>query len=503
MVTTGECAYLKKLFEKVPRGLLEIMRMEGVGSSKARYVWKKFGVFSVSHLKRLCVSGKLSKERGWGEKSVQNILRAIELSEKFGERLPIGSVQATVEAILKGLKKTKLAEQVEIAGSFRRGKETVGDLDFVASSKKPKELIDAFARLPEVEEVKVKGATKCTVFLKSGIDADLRVVKQDEFGAALYYSTGSQAHNVAVRQRALKMGLTVNEYGVFKGTKTHKEKCVASATEQDVFQALNLPFIPPELRENTGELENFPKDLIELKDVRGDLHLHTNFSDGFNTAVEMITAAKKKGFEYIAITDHASIAGFLRGLKKENYLGYIKSIRAAAKKVGGIEVLVGTEVDIMADGSLFLPDSVLKKLDWVVASLHSHFKQSKEEVTARAVRALGNPYVTVFGHPTARHLGKREPVEFDFEKIIAAAKKNRVLLEINASAGRLDLNDVHCRAAGEAGALFVMSSDSHHHGELDLSLGVAQARRGWIRKNQVVNTKPLIEFKKWLKARKK
>ncbi|HBF66874.1 MAG: hypothetical protein UY77_C0021G0006 [Candidatus Uhrbacteria bacterium GW2011_GWA2_53_10] len=503
MVTKNTCTYLDQLKKEIPAGLLDILNIEGMGPKRTKELWQAFKITNVEKLKELCKTGKLSKRKGWGPKSVNNILRSLALHDLHSDRLPIGHMKRTAEAMLEALTKTRLAKKIEIAGSYRRGKDTVGDLDFVASSLKPKELLEAFTQLPQMKKIKVKGETKCTARLDIGIDADIRVVRPEEYGAALYYSTGSRAHNVAVRKRTLKMGLTINEYGVFKGTKGHHGRVVAQKTEQDIFKALKLPYIPPELRENTGELEHLPKNLIELKHMQGDMHVHTTISsDAESSPLEMIRAARAKGFKYIAITDHATSHGIARGVTSASVDAYVREIKATARKVPGITVLVGSEVDIQPDGSLFLPDSALKKLDWVIASVHSAFRQSKKDMTKRVLHALSNPYVTVFGHPFARYVLARAPIELDFDAVLETTKRNKVLLEINASWHRLDLDDVHCRAASATGAMTVIDSDSHNADQFDLSFGVQQARRGWVEKNIVLNAQPLKTVQQWLKKKR-
>lgn len=362
--------------------------------------------------------------------------------------------------------------------------------------------MSVFAGLPEEKHILARGPSKCLVTLKNGLDADLRVLPPREFGAGLYYFTGSKSHNVATRTMAVKKGLTVSEYGIFRGTKEKKGKYVAGRTEEEVFKTLGLDFIPPELRENAGEIEaalkhKLPK-LITEKDIQGDLHLHSTWSDGGESILEMIRATKERGLKYMAITDHASAMGMVKGLKKENFAKYIKEVRTTGKRVSGIQVLAGAEVDILPNGALYLPDAILKKLDWVLAAVHGSFKMNKAEMTKRIIKALENPYVHGLAHPTIRLLQKRPLIDFDVEEVIKTAAKFKKVLELDGSPYRLDLNDVHCRLAKEHGVKIVIDSDAHSLEELDLRYGIATARRGWLEKGDVLNTWPYEKVKKWL-----
>lgn len=495
LLKTGKLEYLARLETKLPAGLFHIMEIEGVGPKKAKFLWKKFGVESIRDLEKLLKEGKLQKVKGWGEKSVENIRRGIQMRARMAGRLPIGIALPLAEEILAALEESGLCAEVVIAGSLRRRRETVGDLDFLATSTKPEKVMDLFCSLPQVARVTAKGATKATVFLKEGLDADLRVVAPEVFGAALHYFTGSKDHNVRIRKLGIHKGLTISEYGVFRGTAKQKGKLLAARTEEDVYRAVGLPYIEPELREDRGEIEAAMKEelprLIEVGDVHCDFHCHSTFSDGADSMADMARAAKAAGLTIIAITDHASPMGMVRGIKAENIRQYIKKIEEARKVVRGVHILAGAEVDILADGRLYLPDDVLSHLDWVVASVHSHFRQSRDVMTQRLLRALANPHVKVLGHPLARMLGEREEIDFDVDAVLQEAKKRGVAMELNTSHERLDLPAIHLRRAKELGVRLAIGSDAHSIHGFIYELGIAQARRGWLTKNDVVNALPM------------
>lgn len=500
MLKTGKLEFLSKLEKKVPSGLLAMMEIEGIGPKRTKQLWKTFKVKTIEDLTALAQSGKITTLPGWGEKSVANLLRGIDQRSRMKGRLPLPQAESIAAIMTKALHATGLCERVEIAGSFRRRQETVGDLDVLVASGSPEKIMDAFCSLPEVESVTAKGPTKSTVFLKEGLDADLRVVLGEVFGAALHYFTGSKDHNVAVRRLGIERGLTISEYGVYLGTARKKGKLVASRTEEDVYGAVGLPFIPPELREDRGEIEaakegKLPK-LIELNDLRADLHMHTTISDGADSIEAMAEAAKKKGFAYIAITDHASPMGMVKGIKRSSasLKDYLARIQAAREKVPGIHILAGTEVDILKDGSLYLSDEMLKQFDWVVASVHQYFHESREETTERLLKVCRNPFVHVLGHPLARLLGKRTGIEFDMEAVLREAKNFGKAVELNASLERLDLPDTALRRAKELGVKVAIGSDAHSVNSLEYTFGISQARRGWLTKEDVLNALPLKEF---------
>ena len=507
MLKTGKLNFLTQLEKKVPKGLLEIMTIEGLGPKKTKQLWEKFHMKSLDELEKLAKSGKIEKLPGWGKKSAENVLRGIAQERHLKGRLPLPQAEVLSWRIADALRKSGLCEKVEIAGSFRRRRETVGDLDFLVTSRKPKAVMDLFCSLPEVESVTGKGPTKSTVYLKAGLDADLRVVEPEVFGAALVYFTGSKDHNVAIRRIGIEKGLTLSEYGVFKRTAKHKGKLIAAHTEEDVYQAINLPFVPPEIREDQGEIRaakegKLPK-LLEVKDLKSDLHMHTHFSDGADSFEAMAAAAKSRGLSYIAITDHASPMGMVKGIKRTaaSLKDYLKRIQSAREKVKGIHILAGTEVDILKDGSLYLPDSMLRELNFVIAAIHQYFHETPEANTERLKKACQNPFVHALAHPTTRLLGARPGIEFDVDAVLKEALKHGIAVELNASLERLDFGDVHLRRAKEMGVKVMIGSDAHSTKGLQYDFGVSQARRGWLEKGDVLNTMPLEKFLQWIKRK--
>lgn len=528
LIETGTCREFEKLKKRIPLRVLELLKIEGLGPKKVKLFFQKFGVTSISKLERLIRSHKLLKLKGWKEKSEENILKAIASYKRFKQRFLLGEIYFLAQDILKQLKESKLVNRVEVCGSIRRWKETVGDLDILAISKTPRKTIKFFTTLEPIKRVIAQGSTKAQVVLKQGIGADLRVVRPESFGAAVHYFTGSKAHNIHVRRLGMEKGLRINEYGVFKkkGPRTRAKPCrpagrqagrsvrdrqklirIGGQKEIEIFKAIGLPWIAPELREDEGEVEaaqagKLPK-LITLKHIRGDLHLHTNWSDGYKTILKVAEAAKKIGYEYIAITDHASPIGVTNGLDAQRTLKYIKAIKRADKKIRGIKILTGVEVDIKKDGSLYLPDKVLKQIEVVVAAIHAGFKMSKQEMTKRIIKAMENPLVNIIAHPTGRLLNRREPYQLDFNQIMAKAKQTGTVLEIIAFWKRLDLNAGQARLAKNKGVKMVISTDAHHPDSLKvMQFGVATARRGWLEKKDVINTLPLKEFLKFLKIKR-
>lgn len=505
LIKTGKLAYLAELEKDVPAGLLQITGIQGMGPKKTKFVWKKFKVQNVDDLETLAKSGKLTDQKGWGAKSVQNILAGIQAMRTHSARVALPVALPIARQLVTELRASRLCTKLEIAGSLRRRKESIGDIDILASSPHPQKVMDVFCAHPLVDRILAKGPTKASVHLSTGLNADLRVVEESVFGAALHYFTGSKEHNIHVRRLGIGKGYTISEYGVYKGTAEKKGKLLASKTEEDVYKIVGLPYIEPELREDRGEIEAAKAgalpDVIEEKDMKGDLHVHSNFSDGQATPTAMAKAAKEAGLQYIAITDHASPMGMVQGIKEKNIDEYLKMIAEARRNVKGIRILAGAEVDILEDGSLYLPDDILAKLDWVVASVHGHFHMPPEEMTQRILRALSNPHVNLFAHPTTRMLLKRDPIEYDIDAVFTAAKRQNVALEISASVQRLDLNDVLARRAKEMGCTFAINSDAHHPGEFDYRFGITQARRGWVEAGDVVNTGSFEQLQKWMKKK--
>jgi len=498
LLENGKCREFESLKKQVPSSLIELLKIEGLGPKKVKFLFEKFNVKSVSQLEKLLKSHYLENIPNWGEKSVENILKSLKLYKKYKKRFILGEIYPLAQDILFKLKKQKYIDQAEICGSIRRMKETIGDLDFLVASKKPGKAIDFFCRMNEVGRIIAKGETKVNVVLKRNIDADLRVVNPQSFGAALCYFTGSKAHNIVLRRLAMKKGLKINEYGVFKKNDKNLIK-KAGEKEEDIYRLLGLSYIPPELRENRGEIEVAQKNqlptLIKSSEIKGDLHLHTNWSDGDNSIEEIVEACRSKGYKYIAITDHASNIGVANGLSPERVLKQIKEIRRLDKKFKNIKILAGIEVDIQKDGSLVLPNSVLEKLDFVIASIHSSFHLSREEMTKRLLKAMENPYINVIGHLTGRLINKREPYNLDLGAIFKQAQKNKIALEINAFFNRLDLNDINARQAKDMGVKIVISTDAHNISHLSMmDYGISQARRAWLGRKDVLNTQNLNAF---------
>ena len=514
IVETGDYSLRKKLLKKYPETILDLLELQSLGPKKVAALWKRFKAGTVADVEKLAKAGKLRNLPGFGEKSEQNILKAVEVFKKSSGRFHLDTAEDAAAAIIAHIKKVgRAVESVTPAGSLRRGKETVGDLDLLLTlgegHTKQKD-VDAVAKhiltYPGIDQTLAHGENKVSFTLENGLQVDVRLLEKENFGAALLYFTGSKEHNVALRGRANEMGYTLNEYALArlgesaeKGATQKSGKRVAGRTEEEIYERLKLDFIPPELRENTGEIEaaekyQLPK-LVELRDIKGDLQMHTTASDGKNSIEEMAEAARALGHEYIAITDHSKAVTVANGLDEKRMAAHIKKIHAANEKGLGIRVLAGAEVDILKDGALDYSDELLAQLDVVVCSIHSHFNLEREAMTERMLAAIENPYAQIIGHPTGRVLLRRDPIDYDMEKILAACAKHGVAMECNSYPDRLDLKDVYLRMCKERGVKVAISTDSHNAGNLSLiRYGVKMARRGWLEKRDVINTLPVGEF---------
>lgn len=492
IATTGTCKKAKELEVKVPAGLLDMLTLPGLGPKRVKMLWEHLGVHSMADLKKAAEDGRIKGLKGLGPKTEAKLLEA--LAERAGPRRHLLSEAAMeAEALVAHLKRVRGTKQAIAAGSYRRGKETVGDLDILATTARPEAVVEAFVTYPGAAETLAHGPTRAAIKLRSGLQVDLRVVPEESYGAALHYFTGSKAHNVAIRQRALRMGLKVNEYGVFED-----EKRIAGETEASVFAAVGLPYIAPELRENNGEIEAAKQGrlphLVETKDLRGDLHCHTTASDGKASLEDMVAAAQARGLTYLAVTEHTPHVSVTNGLDVRRLRARLAEIEALNAELDGFRVLKAAEVDILADGALDYPDEVLAELDVVVASVHSRFGETRAQQTARLLRAIDNRYITLLGHPTGRRLLERPPYEVDLERVVGAAKQRGCALELNSQPQRLDLDDTACRMAHEAGVLVAVNSDAHSVTALgNVRYGIAQARRAWLTKHDVLNTRSLHE----------
>jgi DNA polymerase (family X) len=504
IVKTGDYALRKKLLKKYPASILDLLQLQSLGPKKVAFLWSNFKAGTVGDVERIAKEGKLRDLPGFGEKSEQNILKAVEVFKKSSGRFHLDKAESAALAIAAHIKAAgKAADSVTPAGSLRRGKETVGDLDLLvtlADGYTSQKHVDALAKhiltFPGIDQTLAHGENKVSFTLENGLQVDVRLLEKENFGAALLYFTGSKEHNVALRGRANDMGLTLNEYALatLKG-----EKRVAGRTEEEIYSKLKLDFIPPELRENTGEIaaaENHKlPHLVNLKDMKGDLQMHSTASDGKNSIEEMAEAARKLGHHYIAITDHSKAVTVANGLDEKRMAAHIKKIHAANDKDLGIRVLAGAEVDILKDGSLDYSDEILAQLEVVVCSIHSYFNLDRAAMTGRMLAAIENPYTQIIAHPTGRLLLRRDPFDYDMEKVLEACAKHGVAMECNSYPDRLDLKDVYLRMCKERGVKVVISTDSHNTANLSfIRYGVIMARRGWLEKKDVINTLPTNEF---------
>ena len=506
LLQTGTLKYYTDLIKEFSPGFLDLLSLSGLGPRKLKKLKDELGVKNVDDLENACKKGKLAPLEGMGSKTEEKLLGAIEHYRKKEGRMLLPEAAEWASKITRYLSKSKIFRKIEKAGSLRRGTETVGDLDILTVASSPKKAMDWFTSFSEVNSVIAKGPTKSSVTLKEGPQVDLRVIDEDSFGSALVYFTGSKEHNVKIRTKAKQKGLKVSEYGVFRVSKTGKEKLVASKTEGDVYKALGMEWVPPELREDRGEVEaalggTLPKNLIDLKDIKGDLHVHTSETDGSATPEEMIEAAEKKGYKYLAITDHSKHVRVAGGMDEKRLAKHVERIRKLSGKFKKIKVLVGVEVDILSEGKLDFADSVLKDLDIVIAAVHSQFSLDKEKQTRRILKAMDSKYVNALAHPSGRLITRRTALELDFDRIFEKAASDNIFLEINTHGERIDLSDVHSMRAKELGARFVINTDAHDTHQLEgMTYGVITARRAWCEKKDVLNT---YTFDKMIKALKR
>ena len=502
LLSEGRLEAHAALLKKYRPSMLELLKIQGLGPKTIALIWSAYQVSDLDGVEKLAREGKIRTLPRMGEKHELKLIKAIEDYRRIGGRFLLDTAEQLAEKLVEHLRQVPGVEKVTPAGSLRRGRETVGDLDILVTGKACcsaetlQTIKDHLIRFPGLMEIIAQGENKVSFRQRNGIQVDVRLLPPESFGAAMQYFTGSKAHNVALRQRALKMGYTLSEYSL---ATLEGEKSVAGKTEEEIYSKLKLDFIPPELRENQGEIEaaashSLP-ELLELADIRGDVHMHTVETDGRNTIEEMAEAARERGYQYIAITDHSKNLAFANGLTDERALIHIERIRAVEKKLKGLRILAGVEVDILVDGALDLSDSALAQMDIVIASVHSHFNQDRDTMTERLLKAVSNPNVSVLGHPTGRQLLRRDAYPFDMDAVLKTAAKNKVAMELNAYPDRLDLCDVHLRMAKQHGVKVVINTDSHHTSHLDkIRYGITQARRAWLTKDDVLNTLPAQKF---------
>lgn len=510
VVETGRIAEHQELLEQVPSGVFEILGIPGVGPKAARMMWQGLAITSLAELKAKLDSPELARMPRMGVKTISNIKRAIEFSERSRDRVPLGLARPIALRLLEQLGRTEGVARLDFAGSLRRGRETIGDLDFLVACDDPAAVRERFVGLPEVTQVLAKGETKSSVRLAAGgvvLQADLRIVPEPAYGAALMYFTGSKEHNVRLRELAIGQDMRLNEYGLYRGTGERPQdrgaEPVAAATEEEIYAALGLPWVPPELREDRGELQGGPRKLIELEDVRAELHAHTTASDGKLSIEELARCAWRRGFHTLAVTDHSRSSVIAGGLDEEQLLRHVEAIREADAKTSGIRLLAGAEVDILPDGRLDYRDEVLARLDVVVASPHASLRQAPEAATARLLAAIRHPLVHVIGHPTGRFVSRREGLSPDMKALFEAAAEHDTALELNANWRRLDLRDSHLRGALERGCRIAIDTDAHREEDFDhLIYGILTARRAGLEASSCINTWTAEKLHAWLAAKR-
>ena len=504
LLTEGKLATQKELLEKYHPSMLQLLKIQGLGPKTIKLIWDAYQVSDVDGVEKLAREGKIRELPRMGEKHETKLLKAIEDYRRIGGRFLIDAAEEEAEKLIAYLQKFSGIDKITPAGSLRRGRESVGDLDILVTGKVcsteegRQKAIDHVAKYPPLMDIIARGDNKISFHLRDGMQVDVRLLPPESFGAAMQYFTGSKAHNVTLRQRALKMGYTLNEYSL---ATLEGEKPIAGKTEEEIYAKLNLDYIPPEMRENLGEIDlaekhTLPK-LITQEDIQGDVHMHTVETDGKNTIEEMAEAAKERGYKYMAITDHSKNLAFANGLDDKRAVEHIARIHAAGKKIDGITIFAGIEVDILADGDLDLSDDVLAQMDLVIASVHTVFNQDQTE---RLLKAVSNPNTSILGHPTGRMQLRRDAYKFDMLAVLQAAAKNKVAMELNAYPDRLDLNDVHLRQTKQQGVKIVINTDSHHTSHMEkIRYGILQARRAWLTKDDVLNTLPTAKFAKAMK----
>ncbi|HZR56851.1 MAG TPA: DNA polymerase/3'-5' exonuclease PolX [Terriglobales bacterium] len=507
MFREGRLSLHAEMLTKYRPSMLDLLKIQGLGPKTIALIWNAYQVCDVAGVEKLAREGKIRILPRMGEKHEQKLLKAIEDYRRIGGRFLLDAAGTQAQKIVDHLSEYAGVEKVTPAGSLRRGRETVGDLDILVTGpaccddSEREKLIDHIIKLPGLMEIIARGENKVSFRLRGGMQVDVRFLSPESFGAAMQYFTGSKSHNVAIRQRALKMGYTLSEYSL---ARLEDGTVVAGKTEEEIYAAVGLDYIPPELRENTGEIEAAEKHtlpaLITQQDIQGDVHMHTVETDGRNSIEEMAEAAREHGYKYMAITDHSKNLAFANGLDDTRAVEHIKRIRSANDNMGGIRILAGIEVDILGDGTLDLSDEVLQQMDIVIASVHSHFGQTASEMTDRLIRAISNPNTSIIGHPTGRMLLRRDAYQFDIDAVLKAAAQNKVAMELNAYPDRLDLCDRHLRLAKQHGVKIVINTDSHHTSHLDkIKYGILQARRAWLTKQDVLNTLPADDFARVMK----
>lgn len=503
LAATGTTPLLAELRKQLPPETTELLRLPGLGPKRVKMLHDALGIETLPQLRDALQDGRVRQQAGFGERLTRHLLQAIEAKAATPGRMKLAVAAQYAKPFLAYLQGLPGVSRVAIAGSYRRGRETVGDLDIVATAAKAASVIDAFVHYPETAQVQAQGPTRGTITLRCGLQVDIRVVPPRSYGAAMVYFTGSKAHNIAIRRLGQERGLKINEYGVFRGSRR-----IAGESEESVYRALGLPLIPPELREDQGEIEAAREGrlpvLVTADDIRGDLHVHTTASDGRNSLREMVLAAKKRGYEYIAITEHSRRLTVAHGLDPARLARQIAQIGNLNREGLGITVLKGVEVDILEDGSLDLPDSILARLDLVIGAIHSKFNLSRDQQTARILRSLDNPHMRMLAHPTGRLIGEREPYDLDMAAVLRKAKDRGCFLELNAHPDRLDLLDTHCRTAKEMGVRVSINTDAHSVDDYgNMKFGVGQARRGWLERRDVLNTRTLPQLKRLLDTAKR